>query len=149
MTKDISTGGGAAIEGSVDTGGGQMTGRDDASHRQRNSQRSDMQQSVNFSNPDSMQLYLYLTAMDANIRELTVKMDDLPNRVSQLELARLEVARTAITAAQAAAALAAQTADAAAHLAASKTNIPLTGWLIIGMLFLGICIGIFFVGRAF
>ena len=121
--------------------------------QQTNRQRIDPQQTVrsdiHFTNPDNLQLYLYLTSMNQDIRDLIVKMDNLPARVNSLEMAGLEVARTAVEAAKAASVLAAQTAAAAAHLAATKSSAPLATWLIICLLVVIAGTGMFYVGMQF
>lgn len=111
--------------------------------------KKNQQQVVNFSNPDNLQLYLYLTEMKADIRDLTIKMDNLPNRVNNLEMARLEVARTAVVTAIAAATLASETAQAAAHLAAAKISTPFTTWIIIALLVVIAGVGVFYLGMMF
>lgn len=62
-------------------------------NRQRTDSRSqrqgDTQQNVNFSNPDSMHLWMKLMEVASIVNSLVLQMDDLPNRVGRLE--RLEV----------------------------------------------------------
>jgi hypothetical protein len=122
---------------------------DTRSTQQHNTQRSDPQQTmrsdVHFNNADNAVIF-------QEIIRLSEKVDGLPDRVNSLEKERLDVARTAVTTAQAAAQLATQTAQAAATLAATKTaNVPIstTTWIIIGLLFFIVAIGLFFAGKLF
>lgn len=85
---DETSAGGAAIDGNVSSGGGNVTGRDD---RRDPRQRSD--QNITFTSQDNLTLYLTLQDMRADIRQnnayisdVNVRLDDLPNRVSKLEI---------------------------------------------------------------
>lgn len=86
MTKDISTGGGAAVEGNVDTGGGSMTGRDDASHRQRNNQRADPRQTVNVSGEGNQWIVAQILDHGQQIRDLANRLDNIPAEFAALKI---------------------------------------------------------------
>lgn len=63
---------------------------DQVAQGKRNQQLySSPQQSVTFTNPDSMQLWVKLLEVANTVSNLVIQMDDLPNRVGRLE--RLEV----------------------------------------------------------
>lgn len=54
--------------------------------QQRQDPRQQMRSGdINFTNPDSFQIWVKLLDMAAQIRELTIQMDDLPRRVTRLE----------------------------------------------------------------
>lgn len=54
--------------------------------QQRNAARQNMRAGdINFTSPDSLQIWVKLLDMAAQIRELTIQMDDLPRRVTRLE----------------------------------------------------------------
>lgn len=82
---EITTGGGAVVQGDANTR--DLTGRD--SHQQNSS--------VTFQNPDSAELWRAIIALgnqiselqakvNDRVTELAIKMDDLPRRVGKLEV---------------------------------------------------------------
>lgn len=84
VTADVESAKQAAI-GSQNTqveAGGNITGRDDARHQVG---------SVTFQSNDNAILWNAIISLGDKIGEVREKLDDLPNRVAKLEVARLEI----------------------------------------------------------
>lgn len=79
------TGGGVAVQGGVETGGGKMTGRDDVRYSPNATTGS-----ITFGNQDNAILWNAIVMLGDRLNErintIDVKLDDLPARVGKLEV---------------------------------------------------------------
>lgn len=118
------TGGGAAVQGGVTTGGGHVTGRDDVRYAPNATTGN-----ITFGNQDNAILMNAIITMgdrlNTRINAIDVKLDDLPGRVGKLEL-KVDPKSVPITLA-----------------------FPPTFWAMIVIIAFGLLAVAFFVGRGF
>ncbi len=85
MSDKTHTGGGAAIEGDVGTGGGDMVGRD--KHQARTDHRVEqLAANVTFQSQDTAVLWQEIRRVNERVGDVRFLLDDLPNRVARLEV---------------------------------------------------------------
>lgn len=114
------TGGGAAVQGNVETGGGHVIGRDDMRYSP-----SGNISGVTFTNQDNAMLWNALIALSEKVNVVDVKLDDLPNRVGKLEV-KVDPASVPIA-----------------------LTFPPTFWAMMAIIAFGLLAVAFFVGRGF